>query len=180
MALSFAHATKRIAVPQVDAAPLLLQALVNAIRDEEASERGIAYDQIADATGKEDLGGGVQTGITLALRSTWKIEFAAGAYQATITGGNLADALNRVYNTGNPQVLVLASAAATLVETGVSGLTPSEAADVADSHTMLSELHLIHGLTAGSPLSVTSVARTAGAVSQAIAEAAGTVTVTRQ
>ena len=47
-------------------------------------------------------------------------------------------------------------------------------------HTWLSELHLIHGLTAGSPLSVTSVARTAGAVSQAVAEAAGTVTVTRQ
>ena len=47
-------------------------------------------------------------------------------------------------------------------------------------HTMLSELHLIHGLTAGSPLSVTAASRAAGAVSQAVAEAAGTVAVTRQ
>lgn len=59
-----------------------------------------------------------------------------------------------------------------------SGLT-AEATLVA-IHTMLSELHLIHGLTAGSPLSVTAASRAAGAVSQAVAEAAGTVTVTRQ
>ena len=131
MALSFAHATKRITVPQAEAAPVLVQTILNAIREEEASERGIAYDQIADATGKADLGGGVQTGITLALRSTWKLEFAAGAYQATITGGNLADALARVHNTGSPQVLVLASAAATLVETGTSGLTAEESAQLA-------------------------------------------------
>lgn len=59
-----------------------------------------------------------------------------------------------------------------------NGLT-AEATLVA-VHTMLSELHLIHGLTAGSPLSVTAASRAAGAVSQAVAEAAGTVTVTRQ
>jgi hypothetical protein len=38
---------------------LLCQDLINAIREEEASERGILYDQIATASGKEDLGGGV-------------------------------------------------------------------------------------------------------------------------
>ena len=59
-----------------------------------------------------------------------------------------------------------------------NGLT-AEATLVA-VHTMLSELHLIHGLTLGSPLSVTAASRAAGAVSQAVAEAAGTVTVTRQ
>lgn len=131
MALSFTHGTKRISVPQADAQPLLVQTALNAIRAEEASERGITYDQIASASGKDDLGSGVFTGITLALRSTWVIEFAAGAYQATVTGGNLADALDRVYNTGNPQVLMLASAASTLVETGVSGLTAQESADLA-------------------------------------------------
>lgn len=131
MALTFDHGTKRISVPQAEAAPILVQTLVNAIRDEEASERGICYDQIADASGKNDLGGGIQTGITLALRSTWKVQFESGAYQASITGGNLADALARVYNTGSPQVLVLASAAATLVETGVSGLTAEESAQLA-------------------------------------------------
>lgn len=128
MALSFNHATKRITVPQVDAQPLLVQALVNAIREEEASERGICYDAIADATGKDTLASGVQTGITLSLRSSWVLEFVPGAYQATITGGNLADALDRIYNTGSPQVLITASAAATIVAGGGggSGLTAAQ------------------------------------------------------
>lgn len=128
MALTFDFAAKRIGVPQADAQPLLIQSLVNSIRDIEASERGITYDQIADATGKAALGGAVLTGITLALRSTWALQFEAGAYQAAVDGGNLADGLNRIYNTGSPQVLLQSSAAATLVETGVSGLTPEEAA----------------------------------------------------
>jgi hypothetical protein len=121
MALTFSHDIKRIAVPQTDAQPLLIQSLINAIRDEEASERGICYDQIADAAGKDTLASGVQVGITLSLRSSWALEFDPGAYQATITGGNLADALARIYNTGNPQVLINSSAAATLVEGGVGG-----------------------------------------------------------
>jgi len=137
MALSFAHATKRITVPQADAQPLLIQDVLNAIREEEASERGITYDQIADAAGKDDLGGGVTTGITLNLRSTWVLEFAAGAYQATVTGGNLADALARIYNTGSPQVLIASSAASTAVATGGSS-GPSAAAVAA---AVLSELN---------------------------------------
>lgn len=51
---------------------------------------------------------------------------------------------------------------------------------VAEIHTMLSELHLIHGLTLGSPLSVDATSRIAGAVSQVLGESGGTVTVTRQ
>lgn len=130
MALSFDHATKLIGVPQADAQPLLVQDLVNAIRDEEASERGITYDQILDASGKEDLGGGVQTGITAGLRSSWKLNFAAGAYQATITGGNLADVLARINNTGSPQVVALSSAAATIIS-GSGGSAPTAAQNAA-------------------------------------------------
>ncbi len=44
----------------------------------------------------------------------------------------------------------------------------------------LDELHRIHGLRSGVPLEVTQTARTAGAIVQAINEAAGTVTVERQ
>lgn len=48
-------------------------------------------------------------------------------------------------------------------------------------HTLMSELHLIHGLTAGSPMSVSSAQRRAGAVTQSIADnGVGLVTVTRQ
>ncbi len=127
MALTFDHAAKQIGVPQVDAQPLLIQALVNAAREEEASERGIAYDPIVVASGKETLKSGVTTGITAGLLSTWAILFEAGAYQASIDGGNLADALDRVVNTGSPQVLVLASAAATIVA-GDGGSAPTAAA----------------------------------------------------
>lgn len=129
MALTFDHAAKRIGVPAVDAAPLLIQSLINAIREEEASERGICHDQIAAAAGKDTLAVGVTTGITLSLRSSWVIEFAAGSYQATITGGNLADALARVYNTGSPQVLINSSAAATIVVSGGGGGTAPSASE---------------------------------------------------
>lgn len=131
MALTFDYAAKLIGVPMADAQPLLIQDLVNAIRAEEAGERGIAYDHILDAAGKDDLGGGVRTGITAVLRSAWKLNFAAGAYQATITGGNLADALARVNNTGNPQVVVLASAAATVVTGSGGGSCPTAAQNAA-------------------------------------------------
>lgn len=131
MALSYDYTTKLIGVPQADAQPILLQTLINSIRDEEASERGIIESQIADAVGKDDLGGGVSTGITVALRSTWKLNFAAGAYQATINGGNLADVLDRVNNTGSPQVVALSSAAATIVAIG-SGVTSQDKTDIID------------------------------------------------
>lgn len=131
MALTFDYASKLIGVPQVDAQPLTIQALVNAIRTEEASERGIANDQILDATGKADIGGGVLTGITAALRSSWKLNFTAGAYQAVVDGGNLADGLNRVNNTGSPQVLLRMSVATTLAVSG-SGVTAQDKQDIID------------------------------------------------
>jgi hypothetical protein len=127
VSLTFDHVAKRIGVPQAAAQPLSLQALINAIREEEATVRGICYEQIADATGKADLGGGVLTGITLNLRSSWALQFEAGAYQATVNGGNLADALARIANTGSPQVLVQSSAAATVVN-GEGGTGPTEGA----------------------------------------------------
>lgn len=131
MALSFNHATKLIGVPQVDAQPLTMQVLINAIRTEEASERGIAESQIAVASGKEDLGGGVLTGITVALLGTWKLDLEPGAYQATIDGGNLSDALARINNSGSPQVIVRSSAAATVING--NGVVVPSAADVADA-----------------------------------------------
>lgn len=54
------------------------------------------------------------------------------------------------------------------------------AADVLNAvQTMASELHRIHGLLSGSPLLVTATSRVSGAISQTIADTAGTVTVAR-
>ena len=127
MALTFDHANKLIGVPQADAQPLTMQTLINSIREEEASERGITYPAIASAAGKDDLGGGVMTGITVNLTSTWLIDFAPGTYQATLTGGNLSDAMQRINNTGSPQVLVQSSAAATIISgSGVEAPTAAQ------------------------------------------------------
>ncbi len=132
MALTFAHSTQRIGVtsPQVS---LSMQDLINAIREEEASERGIVHDQIADASGKDDLGGGVATAITVFLRDAWQVEWYSGNYTATIGGGNLvAEGGDPVaYVSGGPQVEITLSAAATIVN-GEGGTAPS-ASEVADA-----------------------------------------------
>lgn len=119
--ITFDYTNSYINVPQADAQPLTIQALVNAIRAQESSVQGVAYPAIAGAVGKDALGGSSSTGITLTLLGAWKINFASGAYQATINGGNLADALNRIVNTGSPQVLIQQSAAATEVASGGGG-----------------------------------------------------------
>lgn len=59
-----------------------------------------------------------------------------------------------------------------------NGLTAQQ--NVVQIYAWLNELHLIHGLRAGSPLEVSPTARTAGAVEQEVSEVGDTVTVTRQ
>jgi hypothetical protein len=57
---------------------------------------------------------------------------------------------------------------------------PLTNAQMQELYLWMSELHLIHGLRAGSPLAVTQTARVAGPVAQTVGEAGGTVTVVRQ
>ncbi|MFN7881622.1 MAG: hypothetical protein ACK5PF_01195 [bacterium] len=61
----------------------------------------------------------------------------------------------------------------------ISGMTQPAGDALADLHAQVTELHLIHGLKLGSPLTVTPTSREAGAVSQTIVTAGETVTVTR-
>lgn len=59
-----------------------------------------------------------------------------------------------------------------------NGLTAGET--LVEAHAWINELHLIHGLRLGSPLSVGPLTRDAGVIEQTIEESAGTTTVTRQ
>lgn len=97
-----------------------MQTLVNAIREEEASERGICYPQIATASGKESLGGNVSVGLTVALVNPWQIRFWAGNYIAKISGGNLVGGIgdDPVAYSAGVQVLLIQSAASTVVAVG--------------------------------------------------------------
>lgn len=118
MALTFDFAAQRIRVTAPQTA-VDMQSLINAVREAESSEQGIAYDQIADASGKDDLGGGIRTAITVALRAGWALEFYPGNYTATVDGGNLVAASGDpvAHVAGGPQIEITRSAAATVVET---------------------------------------------------------------
>jgi len=115
-----------ITSPQTD---VLCQELVDAIRDREDDWEGIQYPKIADATGKQSLGEGVQVGITIELLEDWQVKFWAGNYIAKISGGNLVGGPggDPVAYSAGVQVLLIQSAASTIVNTGGgSGLTSLE------------------------------------------------------
>ena len=127
MAIAFDHRQRLIDLAGQDT--LDCQALLDAIREEEASARGIAEEQIATASGKEDLGGGVYVGMTVNLLSPWQVKFAAGNYIAKIAGGNLVGGISGdpvAYSAG-VQVLLIQSAASTVVVTS-DGLSAAQAA----------------------------------------------------
>lgn len=105
-----------------------VQELIDAIRTAEATEEGIAYDSIANASGKESLGDGVSVGITVELLGDWQLRFWGGSYIAKVSGGNLVGGPSGdpiAYSAG-VQVLLIQSAASTVVETGGSALTEAE------------------------------------------------------
>lgn len=127
MALSFDHITDLIEVsaPQTS---VLCQDLINGIREYEASAEGIVHDQIARASGKENLGDDVAVGITVELLGNWQLRFWSGNYIARVSGGNLVGGPGNdpiAYSAG-VQVLLVQSAASTVVLTG-SGLSQSQA-----------------------------------------------------
>jgi len=109
-----------IEVPAPDIT-LDLQYLINQIRDNEDNlNPGIAYAKIADASGKDDLGGSVYTAITVRLLDSWRVRFEArlgpDTVQCTISGGNLVGGLddNPVAPSTYTQVLNLSSSAGTI------------------------------------------------------------------
>lgn len=112
--------------PQTD---VLVQDLIDIIRDREDDEEGILYPKIADASGKEDLGEGVRVGITLNLLDDWQVKFWDGNYIAKVSGGNLVGgpAGDPVAYSPGVQVLLIQSAASTIIDLGsVAGLSEEQ------------------------------------------------------
>lgn len=121
----FQNTLIEITSPQAD---VDIQELIDEIRTVEASAQGIAYPRIANAAGKESLGAGVEVGITVELLNGWQLHFWSGSYTATIAGGNLVGgpAGDPIAYTAGVQVVLIQSAAATIVSTGGSSLTQEE------------------------------------------------------
>lgn len=93
MAIEFNKANKLICVTSGQTT-VTIQDLIDNIRDFEDSVSGIDVAQIANATGKQDLGGGSQVGITLELINDWRLCFSGWvpsdpAITVFVTGGNL-------------------------------------------------------------------------------------------
>lgn len=99
------------------------QEILNAIRDWEDELPNMNAAKVADGVGKDDLGGGVMTGITLKLLN-WKIKFAAQSSPTvcTISGGNLiavdenGDSMTPIESSTNVSVVIAQSTSASLIE----------------------------------------------------------------
>lgn len=106
-----------------------IQELINEIRSAEASEEGSQYSKIADASGKEDLGGGVSVGITIELLGQWQLKFWETGSIVKVSGGNLVGGPDGdpIAYTAGVQALLIQSAAGTVttISTG-SGLSADE------------------------------------------------------
>lgn len=162
--------------------------LWRAIQESQSSEEGIIHEPIAVGSGLNELAAGVTTGLTVELLGNWQICFPAGNYVARVGGGNLIGGPGGdpiAYSAG-VQTLLIQSAASTVVTAGGSIPTAEQnaaatiAAMNATPPTTLDELHRIHGLKSGEPMTVTPTSRTAGTISQTISgDGTTTTTVTR-
>jgi hypothetical protein len=138
--LDFDFYNSIITVPIPDVT-LDMQYLINQIRDKEDElVPSFSYPKIADASGKNSLGGGVFTAITVTLLDNWRVMFEGrtgdeGTVQCTISGGNLVGGPG-----GNPvapsafQVLNLSSAAGVIA-------TPTTATETTNIQYLLATMN---------------------------------------
>ena len=131
MAITFDKINKLIVI--TTDTEVTIQNLINAIRDYEDENENLEIASLANAYGKQSLGGGALGGITLELINDWRVKFEdrnpPDYIPCIIYGGNLV-AINQYGN--NPiktsaytQVTIAQSSSPTIVETG-SGLTTEE------------------------------------------------------
>ena len=101
-----------------------IQELINGIRDWEDDWGAMSIPIVANAYGKQDLGGGIKVGITLELINNWRIKFVDRSppdyILCRVYGGNLV-AINDYNN--NPicpsaytQVVIAQSTSATMIQ----------------------------------------------------------------
>ena len=108
--------------------------LFASIREAEASEQGIIYPAIANASGRNQLSPGTETALTLELLG-WQMKFLGTGYLAQISGGNLIGGDNGDPFADHPGISVLniLSQAGTVVTVSGGGSIPEQdKLDIAD------------------------------------------------
>ena len=117
--LTFDFYNSIIEVPSPDTS-VDLQYLINQIRDtEDELNPAMSYSKIADAFGKQSLGGGTFVGLTVQLLNNWKLRFQARNGPDTIacivTGGNLvAESGNPISPSAYTQITIAQSSSPTI------------------------------------------------------------------
>src|SRR3990167_7629233 len=114
----------RIITVEAPQTTLYVQDLHDDIRLFEHLNQNLEEGTIANASGKQDLGGGVTVGITLELINNWRLAFAArpgpSTILCTVSGGNLVATNvydnNPIYATAYTQVVIAQSSSATIIE----------------------------------------------------------------
>lgn len=119
LSLTFDFYNSIIQVPAPDTS-VDLQYLINQIRDaEDELTPAMSYSKIADAFGKQPLGGGTYVGLTIQLLNDWKLKFEARSGPDTVacivTGGNLvAESGNPIAASAFTQVTIAQSSSPTI------------------------------------------------------------------
>jgi hypothetical protein len=124
----------RLIIISIPITEISIQELIDSIRDWEDEFEALSYPQVANAYGKQDLGGGTKIGITLELINNWRIKFEDRLHApwtiCKILGGNIV-AINDYEN--NPicpsnyvSVIISQSTSASIVYSGGSSLTSEE------------------------------------------------------
>jgi len=138
----------RVAEVRAPSTEIIMQDLVDTMRIEEESFRGMSYDKLLNASGKEDLGGGVKVGITVAMQNLL-LAFegrTTPAETGTVTSVPSSPVAGRQ---------VMQDSTATFITNGVArgslliNFTDQSVADVVsvDSETQLTTKTLIEGIT---------------------------------
>jgi len=150
MAVTFDKNTKIITVLS-PATTITIQDLHDEIRIYEADNSNLEITQIANASGKQDLGGGVRVGITLELINDWRLAFEArpgpDTILCTVAGGNLV-ATNQYGNTA-----IFPTAFTQVIISQSSSATISDASTVANTNIM----YMLETMRTGSHAGVGSI-----------------------
>jgi hypothetical protein len=127
---TFDFVTSRIDV-DVGVTDIDCATLYAAVKAAQASEEGIIYDRIGGGSGLNNLGPGVQVGLTVEVLGAWQLRFPAGDYVARIAGGNFIGGPggDPIAYTAGVQTLLIQSAASTVVTAG--GSVPTAAQNAA-------------------------------------------------
>ena len=144
------------------------------------------YEPAFRTVGGDPTTGGNRIATYFFLLNGWKLRPQEANHTLIVTGILLVDGGGDPYasTVGTYNVRIVATvplqAEAVIVETGVSGLTPSESAALTALGIKTDELHRIHGLKAGDPMTVTPTSRVAGSIIQTISgDGVASSTVTR-